>query len=373
MNHLALLLFSILVVGAPLQVRAAERLIETESGPVRVETAASGLAHPWGLAFLPDGRMLVTERPGRLRIVEPDGKVSRPVTGTPEVFADGQGGLLDVALDPAFASNRLVYLSFAEPGSGGASTAVARGRLDGAALRDTEVIFRQQPKVSGGAHFGSRLAFAPDGALFVTLGERFKFEPAQDLGNHLGTIVRILPDGSAPGDNPFVGRRDAMREIWSYGHRNVQGADIHPETGALWSLEFGPRGGDELNIPEAGRNYGWPLVSWGRHYGGADIPDPPTRPDFAGSVYHWVPAISPSGMAFYTGDLFPEWQGDLLIAGLGSEALVRLSLDGETVTDEERIPMGARIRQVRQGPEGAVYLLTDQSDGEIRRLTPGER
>jgi glucose/arabinose dehydrogenase len=358
------------VLAVPVPVGARERLIETDLGRVAVETVAGGLEHPWGLAFLPDGRILVTERPGRLRVVSKQGVLSEPLAGVPEVAAGGQGGLLDVALDPDFASNRLVYLSYAEPGAGGASTAVARGRLEGGALKDVQVVFRQQPKVSGGNHFGSRLVFARDGTLFVTLGERFKFEPAQDLSNHLGTIVRINADGSVPNDNPFVGRPDARPEIWSYGHRNVQGADLQPETGRLWSLEFGPRGGDELNIPEPGRNYGWPLVSWGRHYTGVDIPDPPTRPDLAPSIYHWVPAISPSGMAFYTGTLFPEWKGNLLIGGLSSRALVRLTLDGERVTGEERIEMGARIRNVRQGPDGAVYLLTDQVDGAILRLTP---
>jgi len=358
------------VLASPVPVSARERAIETEQGRVAVETVAGGLEHPWGLAFLPDGRMLVTERPGRLRAVSKEGMLSEPLAGVPELAASGQGGLLDVALDPDFASNRLVYLSYAEPGAGGASTAVARGRLEGDALEDVQVIFRQQPKVSGGNHFGSRLVFGRDGTLFVTLGERFKFEPAQDLSNHLGTIVRINADGSVPDDNPFVGRADARPEIWSYGHRNVQGADLHPETGRLWSLEFGPRGGDELNIPEPGRNYGWPLVSWGRHYNGVDIPDPPTRPDLAPSIYHWDPAISPSGMAFYTGDVLPGWKGNLLIGGLSSRALVRLTLDGERVTGEERIPMGARIRNVRQGPDGAVYLLTDQDDGAILRLTP---
>jgi glucose/arabinose dehydrogenase len=361
------------VLAVPVPVGARERVIETELGRVAMETAAGGLEHPWGLAFLPDGRMLVTERLGRLRVISEDGALSEPLAGVPDVAASGQGGLLDVALDPDFASNRLVYLSYAEPGAGGASTAVARGRLDGGALEDVQVIFRQQPKVSGGNHFGSRLVFARDGTLFVTLGERFKFEPAQDLSNHLGTIVRINADGSVPADNPFVGRPDARPEIWSYGHRNVQGADLHPETGRLWSLEFGPRGGDELNIPEPGRNYGWPLVSWGRHYTFIDIPDPPTRPDLAPSIYHWDPAISPSGMAFYTGDLFSGWRGDLLIGALGVRSLVRLTLDGDRVTGEERIKMGARIRNVRQGPDGAVYLLTDQDDGAILRLTPAVR
>jgi glucose/arabinose dehydrogenase len=342
--------------------------------PVRVTTIAEGLEHPWGLAFLPDGRMLVTERPGRLRVVTRDGKVSAPVKGVPSVFAVGQGGLLDVALDPAFDANRLVYLSYAEPGEGVAGTAVARGRLnaDSTALEAVEVIFRQRPKVTEGYHFGSRLVFAPDGKLFVTLGERFKFTPAQDLSSHLGKIVRINPDGSPPGDNPFVGREDALPEIWSYGHRNVQGAAIHPETGVLWENEFGPMGGDEINIPEAGRNYGWPLVSWGQHYNGDNIPDPPTRPELAQTVYYWNPVISPSGMTFYTADAFPGWRGSLLIGGLSSEALVRLTLDGQRVTGEERIAMGERIRDVSQGPEGFVYVLTDSPDGKVLRIEPEE-
>jgi glucose/arabinose dehydrogenase len=367
--------FALALMIAPAVAVAEERVIETEAGPIEVETLARGLDHPWGLASLPDGRMLVTERAGRLRSVSKEGKLSEPISGVPEVVAKGQGGLLDVALDPDFASNRLVYLSYSEAGEGGASTAVARGRLNEAvtALDDVEVIFRQQPKVSGNNHFGSRLVFSPDGTLFVTLGERFKFDPAQDLSSHLGKIVRIHPDGSVPSDNPFVGRDDAKPEIWSYGHRNVQGAALHSETGRLWTHEFGPRGGDALNIPEAGRNYGWPLVSFGRHYEGPNIPDPPTRPDLAQPIYHWTPVISPSGMIFYTGDVFPKWKGNILIGGLSSEALVRLTLDGQRVTREERIDMGERIRDVHQGDDGAVYLLTDKSDGEILRLTPARK
>jgi len=347
--------------------------IETENGKVTVETLADGLVHPWGLAFLPDGRMLVTERPGRLRIVSERGEVGPPVRGVPEVFNRGQGGLLDVEIDPEFESNSLVYLSYAEPGPGGASTAVARARLEEDTLEATEVIFRQQPKVSGENHFGGRLAFSHDGMLFVTLGERFQFDPAQDLTNHLGTIVRIhpSPDGSVPDDNPFVGREDALPEIWSYGHRNIEGAFVHP---ALGADGMGPRGGDGLNIADAGRNYGWPLVSWGRHYlfvdFGSDIPDPPTRPELAQSIYHWNPVISPSGMIYYTGELFPDWRNDVLIGGLSSRALIRLTVDGSEITSEERLEMGVRIREVAQGPEGALYLLTDEDDGEILRLTP---
>jgi len=295
--------------------------------------------------------------------------LSDPLNGVPKVVAQGQGGLLDVALDPKFGENKLVYLSYAEAGDGGAGTAVARARLGDAGLEDVQVIFRQTPKVSGGNHFGGRLAFAPDGKLFVTLGERFKFDPAQDLDDHLGAIVRINPDGSVPEDNPFIGHQDAQPEIWSYGHRNAEGAAINPQTGKLWETEFGPKGGDELNIPAPGANHGWPVVSWGKHYDGTDIPDPPTHPEFADAIRQWTPVISPSGIAFYTADAIPGWKGNLLIGGLSSQAIVRLSLDGETVTGEERIRMGARIRDVEQGPDGAVYALTDERNGRVLRLT----
>lgn len=348
---------------------AQERTIDTETGPVRIETLASGLNHPWGMTFLPDGRLLITERAGNLRILDQSGALSEPLAGVPEVRAQRQGGLLDVALDPDFASSRLVYLSYAEPGQG-ATTAVARGTLDDHGLSNVEVIFRAEPRINNGLHFGSRLVFGGDGALFVTLGERFQFDPAQDLSNHLGAIVRINPDGSVPDDNPFVGRQGAKPEIWSYGHRNIQGAALHPDTGRLWIHEMGPKGGDEINIPEAGQNYGWPVVSWGIHYDGRDIPDPPTRPEFADAIYHWTPSIAPSGMAFYTGEPFGDWRGNLLVGALAGQALIRLTLDGERVADEERIPLGARIRDVRQGPDGAVYLATDEDDGKIWRLTP---
>jgi glucose/arabinose dehydrogenase len=349
------------------------RDIRTENGMIRVEVIARGLDHPWGLAFLPDGQMLVTERPGQLRVITHDGRASAPVQNVPAVYAHGQGGLLDVALDPDFTANRLVYLSYAEPGPNDtASTAVARGQLNQAAtaLDNVTVIFRQEPKVPGGNHFGSRLAFAPDGMLFISTGERFKFEPAQDLSNDLGKIVRIKRDGSIPPDNPFVGKPGARPEIWSYGHRNVQGAAIDPRTGVLWAHEMGPRGGDELNIPQAGRNHGWPLVSAGKHYDGRPIPDPSTRPDFVVAVYQWTPVISPSGMVFYTGNLFPGWRGDILIGGLSAQGIVRVTLDGNRVRGEHRIELGQRIRDVAQGPDGAVYALTDQTDGEILRLFP---
>jgi glucose/arabinose dehydrogenase len=349
--------------------------LKTERADLLVETVASGLDHPWALVFLPDGRMLVTERPGRLRIVSADGKLSPALKGVPRVYAQGQGGLLDVALDPDFGQNRLVYLTYAEPREGGAATAAGRGRLDeaGTGLESFEVIFRQQPAVSGGNHFGSRLAFARDSKLFLSTGERFKFEPAQDLGSHLGKVIRINPDGTVPPDNPFANRPNAKPEIWSYGHRNVQGLAIHPDTGALWEGEFGPMGGDEINIPEPGRNYGWPLVSWGEHYDGRPIPKPPTRPDLADAVRHWTPSISFSGIAFYTANALPGWRGNLLLAGLSSQALTRLTLDGNRVTGEERIRLGERIRHVAPGPDGFVYLLTDSPRGRILRLRPDNR
>lgn len=373
LSRKTLLALCALGASVPGLAAAQARTIDSSAGPLRVETVAEGLEHPWGLEFLPDGRMLVTERPGRLRLVTAEGDVGAPLAGVPAVFAEGQGGLLDVALDPAFAKNRLVYISYAEPGEGGASTAVARGRLEDSALRDVQVIFRQTPKLGGGNHFGSRLAFAPDGDLFVTTGERFKFEPAQDLSNTLGKILRIRPDGGIPADNPFVNRRDVAPAIFSYGHRNVQAAAIHPQTGALWAIEHGPRGGDELNIVEAGRNYGWPLVSWGRHYNLRDIPDPDTRPDLAQSIYQWTPVIAPSGMTFYTGRLFPTWQGDILVGGLVAKAVVRLKQDGKRAEEVERIALNARIRDVVQGPDGAIYALTDEDNGAILRLAPEAR
>jgi glucose/arabinose dehydrogenase len=336
-----------------------------------IKEVASGLDHPWGLAFLPDGRLLLTERAGRLRILGTDGKLSGPLQGVPAVQARGQGGLLDVALDPDFKTNRTIYLSLAEAGDGGASTAFVKATLAEGRVDNVTLLFRQQPKVSGAGHYGGRIVFTQDGKhIFLTTGDRQKLDPAQDLNSHLGKVIRLNRDGSVPQDNPFVGRTDAKPEIWSYGHRNIQGAAIEPATGKLWTIEFGPAGGDELNTPERGKNYGWPLVSWGSHYSGADIPDPPTRPDFADAVKYWNPTIAPSGMIFYTGATFPAWKGNILIAGLGTLGIVRLTVANGAIAGEERINLGRRIRDVEQAPDGTIYVATDDNDGRIWRLSP---
>ena len=343
-------------------------------GAVHVQTLAQGLEHPWALVFLPDGRLLVTERPGRLRSVGQDGRVSTPFAGVPQVLARGQGGLLDITLDPSFADNRLVYLAYAEPGEGNtAGTAVARGRLGEGRLEDVHVIYRQQPKVRGANHFGSRLVFAHDGMLFVTQGDRFDYrDAAQELASGLGKIVRIMPDGSVPRDNPFVGRAGARPEIWSYGHRNIQSAALHPQTGQLWTVEHGARGGDELNRPEAGKNYGWPVITYGVDYSGAKIGEGTAKPGMEQPVYYWDPVIAPSGMMFYTGAAFPGWQGSLLIGSLRPGLLVRLILEDGRVVREERYlgELGERIRDVRQGPDGLLYLLTDSRQGRLLRVMP---
>ena len=345
-------------------------------GVVTAETVARGLVNPWGLDFLPDGRMLVTERPGRLRIVNSGGTISAPVSGVPTVAASGQGGLLDVAVDPAFASTGMIYLSYAEPGDGGAGTSVARGRLVGGALLDLQVIYRQRPKVVGSGHFGSRLVFAPDGALFITQGDRQGYRHrAQDLSAGMGKIVRVRTDGSIPSDNPFVGRDDAQPEIWSYGHRNVQGAALHPETGQLWTVEHGARGGDELNHPEAGRNYGWPVITYGRDYSGFRIGEGTAKEGMEQPIYYWDPVIAPSGMTFYTGDRYPGWAGSLLIGSLSPGGLIRLELADGRVANETRYlgELRERIREVVQGPDGFVYLLTDSSEGRVLRLVAAEK
>lgn len=360
-----------LLLNAPAMAAPAEEF-PSQSGPISVATVAEGLEHPWGLAFLPDGRMLVTERPGRLRLVGADGALSAPIAGVPEVYASGQGGLLDVALDPAFAENQLVYLSYSEPGGPGAGTAVARAKLAGDRLEQLQVIFRQVPKLDSGQHFGSRLVFLPDGTLIVTLGDRNRREHIADLKSHVGKLVRINPDGSIPADNPFVGQAAYAPEIHSLGHRNAQGATLHPETGALWTAEHGARGGDEINMPEAGKNYGWPVISYGREYSGGKIGEGTAKPGLEQPVYYWDPSIAPAGMTFYTGDKFPAWRGNLFVGALKFELLTRLTMEGNRVVAEERLlqDLDERIRDVVQGPDGYLYLLTDDGDGRILRLAP---
>lgn len=339
-------------------------------------TVASGLKHPWSVAFLPDGAMLVTERPGRLRLVSPEGEISAPIAGLPPVTTGDQAGLLDVVLDPSFGTNRLIYWSYSEPRGGESSaTAVARGRLseDRTRLENVEVIFRQQPAVVSFGHYGSRLVFSRDGTLFVTLGERqIVREMIQDLSTDIGKIVRINPDGSVPADNPFVGQPGKRPEIWSYGHRNPQGATLNPATGELWTAEHGAKGGDEVNIPRKGRNYGWPVISYGVEYSGERIGEGTKKEGMEQPLYYWAPSIAPSGMTFVTSDRYPGMKGNLLVGGLAAQDLSRLVLDGEAVVAEERLlsSLGKRIRDVRQGPDGYLYVLTDEDDGQLLRLEP---
>jgi glucose/arabinose dehydrogenase len=352
--------------------RAVADLERSDKGDFEIVTVAGGLERPWGLAFLPDGRMLVTERPGRLRIVSADGSLSEPVAGLPKVAATGQGGMLDVALDPDFANNQLIYLSFNEPGRGGSGTAVLRGRLVGQQLEDPDIIFRMDPKLSGGRHFGSRLVFLPDGTLLVSLGDRARQDRAQDLSNHQGTVVRINPDGTIPDDNPFKDREGARPEIYSYGHRNVHGLIRDPETGTVWAHEYGALGGDELNILQPGANYGWPAVTHSRNYSGTIISRKTEAPGIEPPVTYWTPSISPSGMTVYRGDKFPQWQGDIFVGALTPGHLRRLGMEGKQVASQETLleGVGSRIRDVRTGPDGYIYVLTDSRDGRLLRLEP---
>jgi aldose sugar dehydrogenase len=374
MNHtVPFVLAYLLPIVACAQGSASPQTFESQKHRFRAVTVTDDLEHPWGLAFLPDGRMLVTERDGRLRIVTAAGAVSDPIGGVPAVAARGQGGLLDVALAPDFAQSRMIYLSFSEPGDGGtAGTSVARARLGENRLENVQVIFRQEPKVSGGAHFGSRLVFARDGTLFITTGDRQNRPLVQDLAKLQGKVIRVRPDGAIPPDNPFVNRADARPEIWSYGHRNIQGAALHPQTGQLWTVEHGARGGDELNAPKAGKNYGWPVITYGVDYSGARIGQGQRKEGMEQPVHYWDPSIAPSGLMFYTGDKFPNWSGNAFVGALGFQLVSRLELDGERVRTEERLleGYGQRIRAVVQGPDGYIYLLTDDDDGRVVRLEP---
>lgn len=343
--------------------------------PLDITVIAKDLNGAWAFEFLPDERILVTERQGNLRIVGKDGKVSAPLKGLPKVYFEGQGGLLDVALDPQFATNRTIYWSYAEPRKGGNGTALAKGVLsaDETGIEKVQVIFRQMPTWESKLHFGSRIVFAPDGKLFLALGERSLPETrvqSQDLNSHFGKVVRLNPDGSVPDDNPFVGRSDAKPEIWSYGHRNIQAATLDSQ-GKLWTIEHGPRGGDELNQPQAGLNYGWPVITYGIEYAGPKIGEGLTAKDgMEQPVYYWDPVIAPSGMMVYDGSMFPEWQGNIFVGGMVSTKLVRLQMqDGKVVGEEWLLQdRGRRIRDVKQGPDGAVYVVTEAADGELLRI-----
>ena len=346
-----------------------------ESLRLRIVTVTEGLEYPWGLAFLPDGKMLVTERPGRLRLVSPDGRLDpRPIGGVPAVAAIGQGGLLDVALHPDFARNGWIYLSYAAHGPGGYGTEVVRARLEGHALRDAKVVFSMRPKTTTGHHFGSRLVFDRQGLLYITLGDRGEMDRAQRLNDHAGSVIRLHDDGRVPADNPFVAVPDALPEKFTLGNRNIQGAALHPGSGALWAHEHGPQGGDEINIIRAGVNYGWPVITYGRNYGsGTPIGEGAHKAGMAPPLLQWTPSIAPSGMAFYTGDKFPAWRGNLFVGALRGQMLVRLELDGERIVREERLLENrvGRIRDVRNGPDGFLYLLIDDARGRIVRLEPG--
>ncbi|WP_075215437.1 PQQ-dependent sugar dehydrogenase [Mongoliimonas terrestris] len=357
----------------------AAQSASTGDAALSVTPVAEGLSTPWGLAFLPDGRMLVTEKAGTLRLVSTDGTVSEPIAGLPDVDARGQGGLLDVAIHPDFEENRLVYFTYSEPGENRTnSTAVGRGALseDGTGLRDVEVIFTQQPKVASTKHFGSRLVFDNNGHLFVGLGERSDEQfrgQAQDPMSHLGKVVRLDPDGSVPADNPYADGSEARPEIWSTGHRNIQAAALNPASGDLWVIEHGPRGGDEVNIAKARNNYGWPEVSFGVNYSGSPVGTGAAQGEgFTDPIYQWTPVIAPSGMVFYGGDAFPEWQGDLFVGGLRAKSLVRLDVDGDRIVGEERLlgDLDKRIRDVAEGPDGALYVITDERNAAVYRIAP---
>ncbi len=375
--------------GAPLETRPASNPDQTPAfaGQTRAPgvvtqarlthtVVAEGLQNPWGLALMPDGRWLVTEKPGRLRVVTAEGQISDPVQGLPAVDARGQGGLLDVVVSPTFGQDRLIYWSYAEPRQGGNGTAVARGRLsdDLSRVENVQVIFRVQPTYDGDKHFGSSLAFAPDGKLFITVGERSDkpMRPqAQDLGSHLGKTIRINADGSVPQDNPFVGQAGARPEIWSFGHRNAQGVAIQPGTGAVWTVEHGAKGGDEVNLDKAGLNYGWPNAAYGVEYAGGAIGEGATQhPGTEQPVYYWDPVIAPGGAVFYQGAMFPGWDGNLLVAGLKEKHIARLVIQNDRVVGEERLlsDLGERIRDVAVGPDGSVWAISDERNGKLVRL-----
>jgi len=372
MRRLLTLICLVAAVTAP----AHAQTVQSEKHAFRVVTLVRGLQNPWSMAFLPDGRMLVTEREGRIRIVSKDFKLDpKPVEGLPEIVASGQGGLFDVVLHPQFDKNGWIYWAYNAPGPGGWGTAMARGKLDGYRMSEVQVLFSMEPKTRAGHHFGGRIVFDPKGFVYLTLGDRGDMPRAQKLDDHAGSVIRLHDDGRVPKDNPYVGRAGAKPEKFTLGNRNMQGAALHPQTGELWTHEHGPQGGDEVNVMRVGRNYGWPVISFGVNYGiGTKIGEGNSKPGMEQPLHVWVPSIAPSGMAFYIGDKFPNWKGNLLVGALRDEMLVRLELNGEKVVREERLLKGqiGRIRDVRVGPDGFVYLLTDERDGVITRLEPAK-
>jgi glucose/arabinose dehydrogenase len=369
-----LLLCSLGCLSAWAQERSS--IINSEKQSFRVATLLTGLENPWSVAFLPDGRMLITERAGRLRLVSQDFKMEpKPIDGLPEVSAQGQGGLFDVVLHPQYAQNGWIYWAYNAPGTGGWGTALARGKLQGHRMTDVQVLFSMRPKTRSSFHFGGRIVFDQAGLLYLTLGDRGDKDRAQKLDDHAGSVIRLHDDGRVPANNPFVNRAGALAEKWTLGNRNIQGAALHPQTGELWSHEHGPQGGDEVNVMRSGLNYGWPIITYGVNYGlGTKIGEGQAKPGMVQPVHVWVPSIAPSGMAFVSGQQFPQWQGNLLVGALRGQMLVRLSLDGEKVLGEERLLQGrgGRIRDVRMGPEGLVYLLTDEAQGSLLRLEPAK-
>ena len=350
------------------------QFVQSEKHAFRIATLLTGLENPWSVAFLPDGRMLITERAGRLRLVSADFKLDpKPIEGLPEVVSHGQGGLFDVVLHPQYAQNAWIYWAYNAPGPGGWGTALARGKLQGQRMTDVQVLFSMQPKTRSGFHFGGRIVFDQAGFVYLTLGDRGDKDRAQKMDDHAGSVIRLHDDGRVPANNPFVKRAGALAEKSTLGHRNMQGAALHPQTGELWTHEHGPQGGDELNVMRAGLNYGWPVITYGVNYGlGTKIGEGQEKPGMVQALKVWVPSIAPSGMAFVSGSQFPQWQGSLLIGALRGQMLVRLTLDGEKVVSEERLFQGrpGRIRDVRMGPDGLVYLLTDEAQGALLRLEP---
>lgn len=364
----------VLAFWAPAAAQGQASLVQSEKHAFRVVTLLTGLENPWSMAFLPDGRMLVTERAGRLRLVTRDFKLDpKPVEGLPEIVARGQGGLFDVVLHPDYAGNGWIYWAYNAPGPGGWGTALARGKLQGRRMTQVQVLFSMTPKTRSGQHFGGRIVFDRSGMVYLTLGDRGDMDRAQLFNDHAGSVIRLHDDGRVPADNPFVRRAGAKPEKWTLGNRNMQGAALHPKTGELWTHEHGPQGGDEVNVMRAGRNYGWPVITHGVNYGiGTKIGEGQAKPGMEQPLHLWIPSIAPSGMAFVNSARFPHWQGDLLVGALRGQMLVRLALDGEKVLREERMLEGriGRIRDVRSGPDGFIYLLTDDSEGALLRLEP---